>query len=306
MRPGTFNVPQRPGTITPIGEDVACAGCGYNVRGLMPAAKCPECSFDIETTLLDFAERRHTMGPPLWASDRRWLTDLTEGAALVIVVLVLMLAIRFVPSTMWTLRSRSREVLLGIGCSIFVLAWFAAWKMGRPEPGAQPRRVGWLRTCATFYLLTPFWWGLMPRYNAGLAWIVPALAAMGCGAIAAARYYAIVRELGWRAGSRHLPIHATLLAVLGVIVLLVDLLMPRGHGASNSLSMILGLPTIQLGSAEHVRTTMHILRGGWPNPIEFLVLLFPLWAITVNGWLLALLIRTRRRAAAAAAVTAMV
>src|SRR4051794_8885275 len=113
MQPGTLDPSQSSAAgAMPIDEDALCIACGYNVRGLSPTGMCPECYFSIETTLWEIADRRRMTGEPLWLSDRRWLNDLVEGTALVLIVLVLTLAFRVVPDAAWTFRSRSREVLL--------------------------------------------------------------------------------------------------------------------------------------------------------------------------------------------------
>jgi hypothetical protein len=44
--------PDEPKEVGPIPADVPCVGCGYNLRGLHPAGRCPECGAAIVPSLL--------------------------------------------------------------------------------------------------------------------------------------------------------------------------------------------------------------------------------------------------------------
>lgn len=54
----------------PIDVDLACPGCGYNLRGLQRSASCPECRTPVWAAL-----KRHVM---LTAAPE-WLARLTQG-----------------------------------------------------------------------------------------------------------------------------------------------------------------------------------------------------------------------------------
>ena len=40
-----------------IEQDVPCAGCGYDLRGLSPEGNCPECGFGIAKSVVNVATR---------------------------------------------------------------------------------------------------------------------------------------------------------------------------------------------------------------------------------------------------------
>ena len=85
-------------------KDVQCIACGYNLRGLMPTLNCPECGVSIQSTLAEIAERRFAAAPPLWRCDCGWLTQLTEGVALVMLALGCMTLIAIAPDEFWAFR----------------------------------------------------------------------------------------------------------------------------------------------------------------------------------------------------------
>lgn len=64
-------------------EDLPCIHCGYNLRGLAPDGRCPECGTSIA---------RSIHGDLLSAADPAWLTRVSQGLTLVYAVFVTFLA----------------------------------------------------------------------------------------------------------------------------------------------------------------------------------------------------------------------
>src|SRR5947209_6633658 len=67
-------------------QQVLCIGCGYDVRGLDGAGRCPECACPIARSI---EARRQGGTRPLHLSDRRWVRRLTAGTACIFVASVL-------------------------------------------------------------------------------------------------------------------------------------------------------------------------------------------------------------------------
>ncbi|MCH7547310.1 MAG: hypothetical protein IID30_12995 [Planctomycetes bacterium] len=59
-----------------IAEHVDCRGCGYNLQGLTPQGKCPECSMPIE---------RSIHGDELRFSDPAWVGSLARGVQFILI-----------------------------------------------------------------------------------------------------------------------------------------------------------------------------------------------------------------------------
>ena len=80
--------------------NLRCAGCSYELRGLDPGGRCPECGLEIADTLdanrrrcgrlLLRARRMH--GPPLARSDARWLRSTAAGLVALTLVHAALLA----------------------------------------------------------------------------------------------------------------------------------------------------------------------------------------------------------------------
>ena len=63
-----------PTTNVTLALDITCRGCGYNLRGLSPAGRCPECGRPVRDSLA---------GNALHAADLAWLGRLVSGASLI-------------------------------------------------------------------------------------------------------------------------------------------------------------------------------------------------------------------------------
>ncbi len=61
---------------TPIQTDLLCVKCGYNLRGLQPSSKCPECNADVQDSCY---------GDLLRYADRQWVDRILLGTKLFIV-----------------------------------------------------------------------------------------------------------------------------------------------------------------------------------------------------------------------------
>jgi hypothetical protein len=104
---------------------MACAQCGYNLRGLDPQGRCPECGFLIansaKSNLLDYAEPH-------------WLERLAHGTVI----------------RCWTLAVVTLygvlDMVLGVSFSVslasYAVLYVADWQLTAPEPGrGHPQHV---------------------------------------------------------------------------------------------------------------------------------------------------------------------
>ena len=131
---------QEPGTVAValdqdgrLAEDVACRHCGYNLRGLELAGRCPECEMAIEKTLHAFLLR---------FCDPVWLGRLRSGLTLLIAMIFAGLGVGFIfaltfilliggtGETSLLLVSALFLLFAGIGCMQLI----AYWRITSPEP----------------------------------------------------------------------------------------------------------------------------------------------------------------------------
>jgi hypothetical protein len=282
-----------------LDADVPCLRCGYNLRGLTADGQCPECGHLVHVSVLAWEEDRRGR-PGLDASDPRWIRELSEGATLSLFVFALMLVLAFGPWWMYEWRSIQRRWTLGIACTMWVLSWVAAWKLTtreRPRPMTAQRAQWTLRISATGWLLMPFIFGWMPRYNAGWEWAVPVLGTILCGIVAGGAWFTCVGLIAGRAGATVLAIEAKVLACLNVGLTLFVILLPELDGSEDSLSMLIDAHLSPFGPAESLRE-LHVYadNGIAPHPIQLALLIVPLWSVTVSARLMWALRRAAPRA----------
>ena len=120
-----------------ISTDVVCRRCGYNLRGLPPAGRCPECATPIGLS---------TSGDLLRFADPEWVDKLARGIRYILWGLVIAVLLRILGGVIAQLT----EPLIGeaLGFLGGLLGLYGAWLLTEPDPSgigedryASARRV---------------------------------------------------------------------------------------------------------------------------------------------------------------------
>jgi hypothetical protein len=113
-----------------VGDDVACAGCGYNLRSLKQGGVCPECGQPVSWSLVMCHFRAARMPAEL---DGGWVRRLAEGFFILIasVLVSLILCLCFSRDTL--VAAGSMLFMSGLCCG-WALAMLGIWKVTTPAP----------------------------------------------------------------------------------------------------------------------------------------------------------------------------
>lgn len=113
-------------------EDVPCAGCEYNLRGLIGSQRCPECG-----ELVRFSTRRTR----LMFADLRWLRTVRCGALLLGAAFMMPLAGVIAGALKLTLSPSTMELVLGVCAITSGIGWLllcgGGWLITSREPGTD-------------------------------------------------------------------------------------------------------------------------------------------------------------------------
>ena len=140
-----------------LSRDIPCAECGYNLRGLAPQGRCPECGQDVCVSL---AER---VAPDAGAvvPDPRWRRQMVESLVLSLVGLVLGMGTMVNWPAGWEWSRRGPNVPVVLVSTWWVLQWYSAMKLPRRDSAApsssrlEALEVWGLRLFSTVYLVLP-------------------------------------------------------------------------------------------------------------------------------------------------------
>lgn len=108
-----------------ISRSIPCLGCEYNLRGLEPEGRCPECGTPVGRTV--FRSRLHF-------SDPRWLGRLQSGCTWLTIAIILTLCS---PNT-FDPDEVTPGALLWVAIAVAMM-FVGAWRLTSPEPGIAPK-----------------------------------------------------------------------------------------------------------------------------------------------------------------------
>ncbi|MBN1512008.1 MAG: hypothetical protein JXB13_08335 [Phycisphaerae bacterium] len=135
-------LPQLPSTPT-VNNDMTCGTCGYNLRGLSPDGRCPECGHPIEESRYD---------PRLAAADPRWLRAIRRGFTILLVSEFATAAARLLGYAIVTtyLAYQAMVITWFIGVTLYSLgSWIVASRDCVCPPMFDPRHLRRVvRVCA--------------------------------------------------------------------------------------------------------------------------------------------------------------
>ena len=116
----------------PIMQDVACRKCGYNLRGLTPSMRCPECGTAVGYSL---------QGDLLRFCDPEWVETLARGARMIVwgVVVIIIGIVLGVLLAMATARNPDAAIMVAfvvggamiVGRIMMIVGW---WLLTQPDP----------------------------------------------------------------------------------------------------------------------------------------------------------------------------
>jgi hypothetical protein len=260
----------------PLEEDVPCAGCGYNLRGLRPTGRCPECGRLVQVSILRYRAR-----PPRRPPDPRWAREVVEGAAVSLVAFGLLVVICVVPNG-WTItpysrlpvsKTPERVVFLCVCLLAWVAAWYSAWKLGGMPPVGERMRILtrlWLaRWTLTVYSLIPL---LIPLTWKGADASVGALVLVMllCGEIGGVALLLTVAALFRRVDRRWAARGALALALVNALAMPLGLGIPSATGQAGVTEMLLALRAQPYGEPQALRLD-NFYTAGDPFFLAFVV-----------------------------------
>lgn len=130
-----------------IATDLPCAGCRYNLRGLRPEGRCPECGLEIGQSI--------DRPPPLGQWPESALGNLIFALVLALVAVVINVAAAMVGPNNTRALPHYRPVVYALIVS-WALGWYAIWRLSRSTVSEDSWAGRWgLRIAATLYVLTP-------------------------------------------------------------------------------------------------------------------------------------------------------
>ena len=136
----------------PIGNDLPCRKCGYNLRGLTPAMRCPECGTAVGYSL---------QGDLLRFCDPGWVDTLSRGTSLIVWGIVTYIAALILGMILGAAAGGSRGgavgvvILVGIAViGAWILMTIGWWLLTQPDPsGMGEERYGTSRKISRVALI---------------------------------------------------------------------------------------------------------------------------------------------------------
>jgi hypothetical protein len=285
-----------------VGDDVACAGCGYNLRSLKQGAVCPECGQPVSWSLVMCHFRAARMPAEL---DRNWVRRLAEGFFILIasVLVSLILCLCFSRDT-WV-AAGNMVFMIGLCCG-WALAMLGIWRVTAPAPDGDYNSYDafWrqsLRFTAALYAAVP----IIFAASAGASFepftdLVTTSCAL-LGAICTFFLYQHMAQLARRTRSLWLQLCmiAASLVVSFFMMMVYDGSLRELRGVNYAINFLLLNPLAPLAPPETLGVGMANIAGTLSQQDrargELLLFNFPILIMLVNGIFAGRLLRIARR-----------
>ena len=277
-------------TASPLQADVPCARCGYDLRGLTPPGKCPECAFDIDESIR--AARFAGMLPP---AQKRWARHMIEAVVIALAPFIISTVANVTFTDAGGPRARIPHVV-AVTILVWSLSSWSAWRLATLEPleraiGSRRRLAVALRGSAVgFLMLGCVWlWLSGASFNSTLLHFGLVVFA----ATAAVTFYLRVRHVAIRIGAPALGGQALMIALL-----VPSIMVAVQYSDSEGLFSI--TPTTGWAGIVRYFISGMFSWGDWDDLLQLVSwpILLTICQIAVLVQLLVALIRVRRRAVA--------
>ena len=265
-----------------LNEDIPCAACGYNLRGLHLPGNCPECGTNLDYSVQEFDAARRLARPV----DRMWARRILEGTVLSLISFGLVVAVEMAPWGMdW-------KLLMIWACS-WVLASYGVLKLSRREPlvhlDRPPTLIWFLRGCTIAHATIPFIGDMFTEMPAVLG-TVAGIGTLLATPVASSLLYGRVRQLAGRLNSAVLSVQATVLAFVMPFIV-VTAFVPSRRRVYDPVEAMQELPLLQYGAPEFVQDWLSRSLRGRLDAIQTVMMVFVLVAVAVFVQLAVLVIR---------------
>ena len=244
--------------------------CGYDLRGLDPHGRCPECGLEIVSLLIATADA----GAPVAPAEPGWKRRMRDAAVLALLAQTAAYVMAYLRMDLFSWRNPPRwawtlEAYLLAASAWWGLQWYATLRLtglehGRQTP-ARERVVAWaLRVLATMFAVAPFLADALRNAvfrNFDLLVVVARSLAM----LTAVAFYLRVRDVLRRLGAPGVAGQATLLAVLLPFVMWASRAWFEWHGGAYSLDYFASIPSYQSGDATGLTRFVQDLTDRWPG-----------------------------------------
>jgi len=199
-----------------VGEDIPCRRCGYNLRGLSPEGRCPECGIAVGRSLL---------GDYLRFAEPHWVRTLASGSTILLVAIALTLALGSITAALMGIGGvRVSWMWLRWQQSVIVVTAFVGyWKLTTPDPGTveDPTRLTARRlvriaqTISVILFCAP----LVPFIGeARIDWIVLPLATGVIGIVNMIAIFIYARQLALRIRDEKMAKECTILMACTLVM----------------------------------------------------------------------------------------
>lgn len=225
-----------------LDEDRACIGCGYNLRGLSPESRCPECATPIAQSI---------RGNLLKHSDPQWLERLRFGTSLKLWNILVLILIN-VGSGFLAVFGLPRPIMLFAGFIAGVLALWASFAITTQEPRiALEEDAVSLRKMVRFCALITFMGSFPEHLRSGPEWGI-FISALGgflglVGVVAVFGEFVYFRRFAYRIPDPKLARSTTVL--MWAVSLTTVLATIMGFVANYIMSSATGTTTVSAGTA---------------------------------------------------------